>query len=51
MAQALRNAYSDIFLIKERPTEADKAAILGKFKSFHNQSDNVGLHPVPRTPS
>ncbi|MEX1035733.1 MAG: DUF5343 domain-containing protein [Sneathiella sp.] len=41
MAQALREAYSDIFLIKEHPTEGDKEAIKGKFKSFHNASDNV----------
>lgn len=41
MAQAVRNAYSDIFLIKEHPTDADKAAIRGKFKSFHNVSDHV----------
>jgi hypothetical protein len=41
MTQALRNAYSDIFLIKAHPTDADKAILQGKFKSFHNQSDNV----------
>jgi hypothetical protein len=41
MAQALRDAYGDLFLIKEHPTEADKAAIQGKFKSFHNVSDNL----------
>ena len=41
MAQALRDAYSDIFLIKEHPTTADKKAVEGKFKSFHNASDNV----------
>lgn len=41
MAQALRDAYGDIFLIKEHPTTADKTAIEGKFKSFHNASDNV----------
>lgn len=41
MAQALRDAYGDIFLIKEHPTNADRAAIEGKFKSFHNASDNV----------
>ncbi|MEK7764189.1 MAG: DUF5343 domain-containing protein [Nitrospirota bacterium] len=41
MAQALRDAYSDIFLIKEHPTAADKTAVEGKFKSFHNASDNV----------
>ena len=41
MGQALRNAYSDIFLIKEHPTDADRAAVQGKFKSFHNVSDLV----------
>ena len=41
MAQALRDAYADIFLIKEHPTPADKQAIEGKFKSFHNASNNV----------
>lgn len=41
MAEALRDAYGDIFLIKEHPTDADKPAIHGKFKSFHNVSDHV----------
>ena len=41
MAQALRNAYGDIFLIKEHPTDSDKDAVQGKFKSYHNASDNV----------
>lgn len=41
MAQALREAYSDIFLIKSTPTAADKTLIEGKFKSFHNASDIV----------
>jgi hypothetical protein len=41
MGEALRDAYGDIFLIKEHPTPADKDAIEGKFKSFHNASDNV----------
>lgn len=41
MAQALRDAYGDIFLIKEHPSDSDKAAIKGKFKSFHNASDHV----------
>jgi len=49
MAQALREAYGDIFLIKEKPSLSDEAAINGKFKSFHNASDNVaGLMTVPR---
>ncbi len=41
MAEALRDAYADIFLIKEHPTAADREAIEGKFKSFHNASENV----------
>lgn len=41
MADGLRDAYGDLFLIKEHPTEADKEAIHGKFRSFHNASDNV----------
>jgi hypothetical protein len=41
MGQALRDAYGDVFLIKEHPTKGDRAAIEGKFKSFHNASDNV----------
>jgi hypothetical protein len=41
MANALRDAYSDIFLIKEKPTQSDKLLIAGKFKSFHNASPTV----------
>ncbi len=41
MAEALREAYGDIFLIKEHPANSDRTAIEGKFKSFHNASDNV----------
>jgi len=45
MGEALKEAYSDIFLIKEKPTTSDKDLILGKFKSYHNASDNVAkLH-------
>ena len=40
LGEAMKEAYGDIFLIKEHPTEADRAAIQGKFKSFHNASDN-----------
>jgi len=39
MAEALREEYSDLFLIKDPPTEKDKALIEGKFKSVHNASD------------
>jgi hypothetical protein len=41
MANALRDAYSDIFLIKEKPTSSDKLLIEGKFKSFHIVSQTV----------
>jgi len=41
LGQAIREAYADIFLIKKHPTTSDKNAVEGKFKSFHNASDNV----------
>jgi len=41
MGEAVKEAYSDIFLIKEKPTSADKELIEGKFKSYHNTSDVV----------
>jgi len=44
MGEAIKEAYSDIFLIKEKPTQADSSAIEGKFKSYHNASDNVALN-------
>jgi Family of unknown function (DUF5343) len=43
MGDALREAYSDIFLIKSSPTKDDKDAIQGKFKSFHNAGDRAAL--------
>lgn len=41
LGQALKEAYEDVFLIKEHPTPSDRSAIEGKFKSFHNVSDNL----------
>ncbi len=41
MADALREAYGDLFTIKAIPTEADRPLIEGKFKSTHNVSPNV----------
>lgn len=41
MAQALRDAYGDLFVIADPPTEKDKELIEGKFKSAHNVSDRV----------
>src|SRR5262249_39067488 len=38
MADAIREAYGDLFTIKERPTEADRELIEGKFRSVHNAS-------------
>lgn len=39
MAQALRDAYSDLFVINEKPSKNDRKAIEGKFKSVHNAKD------------
>lgn len=41
LAEAIEESYSDIFLITSTPSASDRAAIQGKFKSFHNVSDNV----------
>ena len=41
MAEALRNAYEDIFHIREIPTPADRSAVEGLFKSKHNSTDKV----------
>jgi len=41
LGQAIREAYEDIFHIKESPTKGDRAAIEGRFKSVHNASDVV----------
>src|SRR5215472_14457143 len=34
LGQAIREAYSEIFLIKEHPTSSDRSSVEGKFKSF-----------------
>lgn len=41
MGEAIKDAYSDLFLIKSHPKESDRGLIEGKFKSYHNVSDNV----------
>lgn len=41
MGQALLDAYQDIFHVNANPTEADRDAIKGKFKSVHNTTDRV----------
>ena len=41
LGAAVKEAYSDLFVIKAHPTEKDKALIEGKFKSVHNASDTT----------
>jgi hypothetical protein len=41
MGEALKVAYEDLFHLNARPSDADRSAIEGKFKSFHNTTDNV----------
>ena len=38
MAEALREAYADLFTIKAHPTDVDRELIEGKFRSAHNAS-------------
>lgn len=39
MGEAIKEAYSDLFVIKSHPTEKDRDLIEGKFKSVHNVTD------------
>jgi hypothetical protein len=41
MGTALKEAYSDLFVIKAHPSDKDKNLIEGKFKSVHNASDTT----------
>jgi hypothetical protein len=41
LGEALREAYEDLFHINERPSDSDKQAIIGRFKSTHNATDLV----------
>lgn len=41
MAEALTDAYTDLFTINENPTKDDRPLIEGRFKSIHNTSDRV----------
>lgn len=41
LGEALKEAYSEIFHITANPTQSDKPAIAGLFKSTHNVSDQV----------
>lgn len=39
LGEAIKEAYSDLFVIKSHPSEKDRALIEGKFKSQHNATD------------
>lgn len=39
LAEAVREAYGDIFVLKAKPTSSDRQMIAGKFKSAYNLSD------------
>ena len=41
LGEALKEAYSEIFHLSEKPSQTDKPAIAGLFKSTHNVSDQV----------
>jgi hypothetical protein len=41
LGQGLLEAYQDLFHINASPTETDREAIRGKFKSAHNTTDRV----------
>ncbi|MCC0000572.1 MAG: DUF5343 domain-containing protein [Methylobacteriaceae bacterium] len=42
MSDALRNAYSDLFLIRESGlSKNDRDAVIGKFKSVHGSSERI----------
>jgi len=41
LADALREAYTDLFHVNAKPTEVDREAIKGVFKSKHNTTDRV----------
>jgi hypothetical protein len=41
MAQAVKDAYGDIFVIKAKPSKSDRAMIEGKFKSTYNLTELV----------
>jgi hypothetical protein len=41
MGQAMKEAYADLFVLRARPTDADRSLLEGKFKSTHNVSDRV----------
>jgi hypothetical protein len=41
LGDALKETYSDLFVIKANPSKSDKSLIEGKFKSTHNAKDRA----------
>jgi hypothetical protein len=41
LGEAIREAYEDLFHINEHPSEADRQAVVGRFKSTHNATNTV----------
>lgn len=41
MAEALRDAYGDLFVLRARPSDTDRALFEGKFKSTHNATERM----------
>ncbi len=41
LGDAIKDAYADLFHIREKPSPTDKPAIHGKFKTTHNVSERV----------
>ncbi len=41
LGQAMKSTYGDLFTIKSKPSETDRALIQGKFKSAHNVGERV----------
>lgn len=41
LGEALKEAYEDIFHLNELPSDSDRKAIVGRFKSTHNVTDVV----------
>ncbi|MDA6067630.1 DUF5343 domain-containing protein [Idiomarina abyssalis] len=41
LGEALKEAYAELFVIKSHPTDKDKDALAGKFKSVHNATDRT----------
>ena len=41
LADALKQAYADLLVLRSKPSDGDRALFEGKFKSAHNTSDRM----------